>query len=94
MEHTVKTLAPHFVHYTNPMVHPITGETISNYKKIMHDLATADIWQTAFGKDFGGMAQGNNKIGQKGTNAMFLINRNEIKTILRAGKNSCTQTRW
>ena len=26
---------------------------------------------TAFGKDFGGMCQGDNKTGQKGTNAMF-----------------------
>jgi hypothetical protein len=41
------------------MVHPTTGETISSYKQLMHDLATAKIWQTAFGKDFGGMAQGN-----------------------------------
>ena len=43
-------------HYANPMVHPVTGKTISSYKKLMHDPATADIWQTAFGKDFGGMA--------------------------------------
>jgi len=58
-----------FEHYANPMVHPITGETISSYKKLMHDPATAEVWQTAFGKDFGGMCQGDNKTGQKGTNA-------------------------
>jgi hypothetical protein len=40
------------------MVHPITGETISSYKKLMNDPATAEVWHTAFGKDFGGMAQG------------------------------------
>jgi hypothetical protein len=28
---------------------------------------------TAFGKDFGGMSQGDNKTGQKGTNAMFIM---------------------
>jgi hypothetical protein len=55
------------------MVHPITGKTISSYKKLMHDPATAEVWQTAFGKDFGGMAQGYNKTGQKGTNAMFVM---------------------
>jgi hypothetical protein len=33
----------------------------------MHDPATSEIWQTAFGKDFWGMAQGNNKTGQEGT---------------------------
>jgi hypothetical protein len=57
MKYTVKQLVPNFEHYTNPMVHPITGETISSNKKLMHDPAMADIWQTAFGKDFGGMAQ-------------------------------------
>jgi hypothetical protein len=37
------------------MVHPITGETISSYKKLMNDPATAEIWQMAFRKDFGRM---------------------------------------
>jgi hypothetical protein len=86
MKYTVKQLAPNFEHYANHMVHSVTGETISSYKKLMHDPATADIWQTAFGKDFGGMAQGDNKTGQKGTNAMFVINHDKIKTVLKAGK--------
>jgi hypothetical protein len=30
----------------------------------MHDPATMEIWQTAFGKDFGSMVQGDNKMGQ------------------------------
>jgi hypothetical protein len=68
------------------MVHPITGETISSYKKLMHDPATAEIWQTAFGKDFGGMAQGGNKTGQKGTNAMFVMTHDEIEHVLRDSK--------
>jgi hypothetical protein len=61
------------------MVHPITGETISSYKKLMHDPATAETWQTAFGKDFGGMTQGDDKTGQKGTNAMFVMSHKEIR---------------
>ena len=65
-------------HYANPMVHPVTGKTISSYRKLMHDPATAETWQTAFGKDFGGMAQGDNKTGQKGTNAMFVMTHKEI----------------
>jgi hypothetical protein len=68
------------------MVHPITGEAISSYKKLMHDPATAKIWQTAFGKDFGGVAQGDNKNSQKGTNAMFVMTHNKIKHVLRDGK--------
>jgi hypothetical protein len=39
-------------HCANPMVHPVTGCTISSYKKLMHNPATAKVWQTAFGKDF------------------------------------------
>jgi hypothetical protein len=73
-----------FVHYANPMVHPITGETISSYKKLMHDPATAEVWQTALGKDFGGKCQGDNKTGQKGTNAMFVMTHDEIAHALRA----------
>jgi hypothetical protein len=68
------------------MVHPVTGRTISSYKKLMHDPATTEVWQTAFGKDFGGMAQGCNKTGQKGTNAMFVMSHNEIAHALAAKK--------
>jgi hypothetical protein len=67
------------------MVHPITGETISSYKKLMNDPATAEVWQTAFGKEFGGMAQGDNKTGQKGTDAMFVMTHDAIAHALRIG---------
>jgi hypothetical protein len=73
-------------HVVCPMVHPITGETISSYKKQMNDPATAETWQTAFGEDFGVMLQSNNKTGQKGTNAMFVMTHDEIRYILAVGK--------
>ncbi len=47
----------------------------------MHDTATAEVWQTAFGKDFVGMAQGHIKTGQKGTNSIFVVTHNETKLI-------------
>jgi hypothetical protein len=47
------------------MIHPVTGKTVLSYKKLMNDLATAEGWQAAFGMDFGGMVQGDNKTGQK-----------------------------
>jgi hypothetical protein len=75
-----------YKHYANPMVHPVTGQTISSYKKLIHDPATAEVWQTAFGKDFGGMAQGCNKTGQKGTNAMFVMTHDDIRHALAAKK--------
>ncbi len=56
----------------------MTGKTILSYKKLVHDPATAKMWQTAFGRDFEGMAQGDNKTSQKGTNAMFVMTHNEI----------------
>jgi hypothetical protein len=43
----------HIEHFASPMVHPVTGKTISSYKKLMNDPATSKVWQTAFGKDFG-----------------------------------------
>jgi hypothetical protein len=39
-------------HYAMPTVHPVTGEMISSYKKLMKDPVTVETWQTAFGKDF------------------------------------------
>jgi len=60
------------------MVHLVTGETITSYKKVMKDPATAEIWQTAFGKEFGGMAQGDDKTKTKGTNTMFVMTHDDI----------------
>ncbi len=52
----------------------------------MHDPATVEVWQTAFGKDFGGMAQGDIKTGQKGTNTMFVMTHDEIVHAIREKK--------
>jgi hypothetical protein len=73
--------AANLEHLAMPMIHPTTGETISSYKKLINDPATMETWQTAFGKDFGGMAQGDNKTGQKGTNAIFVMTHEEILLI-------------
>jgi hypothetical protein len=73
--------AANLEHLAMPMIHSTTGETISSYKKMMNDADTMEIWQTAFGKDFGGMAQGDNKTGQKGTNAIFVMTHAEILLI-------------
>jgi hypothetical protein len=78
----VKNAPSHIEHFALPMVHPVTGETISSYQKMMHDPATAEIWQMAFGKDFGSIVQGDIKMEQKGTNAMFVMTHDEIKHVL------------
>ncbi len=82
-----------FEHFACPMVHPITGITISSYKKLMHDPATAKVWQTAFGKEFGGMAQGDNKTGQKDT-AIFVMKHDELAKILQTGEKSPSHILW
>jgi hypothetical protein len=53
----------------------------------MHNPAMSKVWQMAFGRDFGGMAQGDNKAGQKGTNAMFVMTHDKIACTL-AGKKT------
>ena len=75
-----------FEHYANPMVHLTMGKTISNYKRIMNDPGSAETWQTAFGKDFGGMAQGDNKTVQNGTNSIFVMTHGEIAQVVLASK--------
>jgi hypothetical protein len=39
----------------------------------------SEIWQTVFGKDVVGMAQGDNKTGQNGTNSIFVMTHDEIE---------------
>jgi hypothetical protein len=74
-----------FAHLASPMVYPTTGETISSYKQLMNDPETSKVWQTAFGKDFGRMAQGGDKTGQKGTNSVFVMTHNKIAIAKAAG---------
>jgi hypothetical protein len=78
VQKSYKDTIPNYAHFALPMVHPTTGEIISSYKQLMNDPETAEIWQTAFGKDFGKMAQGDNKTGQKGTNSVFVMTHEEI----------------
>ncbi len=44
MNKQTQVLPTMFEHFASPMVHPLTGETISSYKKLMNDPATAEIW--------------------------------------------------
>ncbi len=92
IKHAIVPVVHKCEHYANPMVHPVTRETILSYKKLMNDPAMAEVWQTAFSKDFGGMAQGDNKTGQKGTDAMFVMTHKDIKHALKAGKKFTIQS--
>ncbi len=70
-----------YEHHAMPMIHPTTRKLISSYKRFMNNPDTAEVWMTTFGKDFGGMSQGDNKTGQKGTNAMFVMSPPDIPNI-------------
>jgi hypothetical protein len=67
------------------MVHPTMCKTITSYKQLIHDPRTAKVWQTALGKDFGGMVQGDNKTGQKGTNSVLIMTHKEIDVAMTVG---------
>ncbi len=68
-------------HYGLAMVHPVMGKHITSYHKLMQDPTTYEIWMTAFRKDFGGMSQGDDITGTKGTDAKFAINPKDIPNI-------------
>ena len=74
-------IPPPIEHFCAPVTHPTTGEIIDKYRKLAKDKELGDIWQTAFGKEFGGLAQGDNKTGQKGTNTLFVLTHEEIANI-------------
>ena len=63
------------------VVHPTTGVTITKYRTLARDPATRDIWTTAFGKELGMLAQGDNKTGEKGTNSLFFMSLDKISDI-------------
>ena len=68
-------------HFCAPVIHPITGETITNYKKLARDPATNETWTTALGKEFGNIAQGDNKTGEEGTNCVFVMTPAQVRAI-------------
>jgi hypothetical protein len=68
-------------YYAMPVVHPVTGEHITSYQHLMQDPLTSKVWMTAFRKKIGGMTQGDEKTGTKGTTAMFVMNPKDIPNI-------------
>ena len=45
----------------------------------MNDTSIGDLWKTAFGKEFGGLAQGDIKTNTAGTNAIFVMSHKDIR---------------
>ena len=63
----------------NGVVHPITKETITKYKKLINDPITREVWIKAMAKELGRLAQGYGDT--KGTNTVEFMDHEEIKAI-------------
>jgi hypothetical protein len=59
-------------HFCNGVQHPVTGETITKYQKLINIPQMREVWTTAFGKEFGNLAQGDNKQERK-VRTQFLL---------------------
>ena len=72
---------PDIEHFCAPVIHPVTKEHITSYKTLRKDPLLSETWTTSFGKEFGNLAQGDNKTGQQGTNSIFVLDHAHIKNI-------------
>ena len=70
-------------HFCAPVIHPVTGTSIIQYKKLKDDPATGPLWTAAFGKEFGNLTQGDNLTNTPGTDAMFILSHEQIANIPR-----------
>jgi hypothetical protein len=59
------------------VIHPITKQTITQYKKLQHDPHLKDLWVPAFSKEVHCLAQGKWGI-TKATNTIIFLSHNEI----------------
>ena len=69
----------HPEHMANGVVHPVTKETITKYKKLISDPVLRETWLEAMCKELGRLAQGYGDV--KGTNTVRFMSLDEIKNI-------------
>ena len=69
-------------HLCNTAIHPVTGEHITSYMKLKKDPVTSKRWSRGFEKEFGGLAQGDDLTGEKGSNTVFVMTHDEIARYL------------
>ena len=68
-------------HFCAPVIHPTTGEIITSYKRLGNDPKFRDVWETGFGKEWGGLAQGDKRTGARGTNTLIILSPDQIHEI-------------
>ena len=70
-------------------MHPDTGETITQYKKLGNDpnnTELQELWRTGFGKEVGKTAQGDGKTNTPCTTCMFVMSHAQIEKIHARGR--------
>ena len=61
-------------HVCAPVINPTTGKIILEYNELTNNPEVSEVWRTAFGKEFCGLAQGDNKTSETGSiNSIFDI---------------------
>ena len=75
--------APDIEQFCAPVVHPKTGEVITKYAKLANDPdpEISETWKNGLGKEFGNMAQGDEKTGTKGHDAIHVLTHEQIRKI-------------
>ena len=73
METESKDIHFNVEHFCALVIHPTTGKLITKYTELAKDEEMRELWTTAFGKEWGTLAQGNNKTGAIGTNSLFVM---------------------
>ena len=68
-------------HFCAPVIHPVTGESITAYKKLQRDPLLAATWSRAFGKEFGNLAQGDLATNTPGTDSIFVLTHAQRQSI-------------
>ena len=68
-------------HFCAPLIHPTTREIITSYKRLVSNPKLRDVWETGFGKEWGGLAQGDKITGASGTNTLIILSPDQIHEI-------------
>ena len=66
-------------HFCAPILHLITGKSITNYNKLGKYPETIESWTKSVGKEWGNLEQVYLKTGTKGTISLFVLYHKEIK---------------
>ena len=73
---------PNLEYFANSgVIYPTTGQTISKYMTLAKDPDTREVWTRAFGKELGGLAQGDTTTNTKGTNTIVFLDHDGIRAI-------------